>query len=167
MILPFALAQLIARCAPNVGIVTMSAVVVHESAGRPNAIGDNTTHRAYDLTDRYDAMKLADRLLRRGDNLDVGYAQINSSNFAAYGLNVTTAFDPCTNISIGGHILRNDYTAATRAYGPGQAALRHALSAYNTGGYWRGLAYARDVYATAAHIYGDALRTRPVRPKTP
>ena len=178
--MPFALAQLLARCAPDVGPVTMSAIVVHESGGRPNAIGDNTARRSYDAADRAMATALAVRLLHRGHNIDVGYTQINSSNFGTYGLNAATAFDPCTNVAVGGLILRGDYNAAARRYGPGQTALVHALSAYNTGGYWGGLGYARAVYATAAHFHGRsgsgsvpaamghrAVAFHPLRARTP
>jgi type IV secretion system protein VirB1 len=165
MLVPFALSALLERCAPKVGPVTMSAIIVHESGGRPNAIGDNTTRRSYDPADRAAATRLANRLLASGHNIDVGYAQINSSNFGAYGLSAATAFDQCTNVAVGGRILRGDYVVAARTYGAGQMALVHALSAYNTGGYWSGLGYARAVYATAAHLH--YRRGRPSSPGAP
>jgi type IV secretion system protein VirB1 len=90
--------------------------------------------------------------LHRGHNIDAGYAQINSGNFAAYGLDAGNVFDPCTNVATGARILRTAYRATVRAYGPGQAALVHALSIYNTGAAWSGLGYARAVFATAAHL---------------
>jgi type IV secretion system protein VirB1 len=152
VIVSFALSQLIARCAPSVGPVTMSAVVVYESGGQPNAVGDNTERHSYEPATRSAAIDLATRLLRLGHNIDAGYAQLNSSNFRTYGLSVASAFDPCTNIAVGAHILTRDYAAAERTYGPGQVALVHALSAYNTGGYWSGLGYARNVYATASQL---------------
>jgi type IV secretion system protein VirB1 len=48
--------------------------------------------------------------------------------------------------------LRTDYARAAARYGPGQTALVHALSAYNSGGFFAGLSYARGVYATAAGL---------------
>jgi len=152
MFVPFALTQLFANCAPAVGSTTMSAVVVYESGAHANAIGDNTTRRSYFPTDRAGAEALATRLLRAGHNIDAGYAQINSANFATFGLNAGSVFDPCTNISTGSRILQSAYVAAARTYGPGQLALMHALSAYNTGGFWAGLGYAHGVYATAATL---------------
>ena len=56
------------------------------------------------------------------------------------------------NVEVGARILEADYARATRRYGPGQVALGHALSAYNSGGFFAGLAYARGVYATAARL---------------
>jgi type IV secretion system protein VirB1 len=158
MIVPLVLSQLIARCAPTVGPVTMSAVVAYESGARPNAIGDNTERRSYEPASRSEAIRLAGRLLQMGHNIDAGYAQVNSDNFRAYGLSVASAFDPCTNVAAGARILTRDYAAAERTYGPGQVALVHALSAYNTGGYWRGLSYARSVYVTASQLKYEGSR---------
>ncbi len=151
-VVSLALAQLVARCAPHVGPLTMSAIVAYESGGRPYAIGDNTARRAYFPNDRVQATQLATRLLRAGHDIDVGYAQINTSNFRAFGLDLERAFEPCTNLATGSRILRADYAGAARAFGPGQRALASALSAYNTGGFFAGLTYARDVYAIAATL---------------
>lgn len=154
-----ALVSLVARCAPDVGPVTMSAIVVYESDGRPYAIGDNTTRRSYFPVDRASATHLAARLIGAGHDIDIGYAQINITNVRAYGLDVASAFDPCTNIATGARILRSDYAGAARTFGPGQRALASALSAYDTGGYFAGLGYARAVYAMAATLRFDARPT--------
>ncbi len=130
----------------------MSAIVYYESGARPYAIGDNTARRSYFPTERRAAEVLADRLLAAGHDIDVGYAQINSSNFGRLGLDAHRALAPCDNLRAGASILAGDYAGAVRAYGPGQGALVHALSAYNTGGYWAGLGYAGGVYATAATL---------------
>lgn len=130
----------------------MSAIVVRESGARPFAIGDNTSRRSYFPATRAGAVALAAALLRRGHDLDLGYAQINSANLAAYELSIERAFEPCTNVDVGARILRKDYVAARRRFGSGQNALAHALSAYNSGGFYASLAYARDVYATAAAL---------------
>jgi type IV secretion system protein VirB1 len=147
-----ALLQLFLRCAPNVGAVTMSALVAYESGGNPNAVGDNTTRRSYAPAGRAAAEALAIRLLRAGHRIDVGYAQIDSDNFARLGLDAGVAFDPCTNLAAGARILTEAYAGAGRRFGAGQNALAHALSAYNSGGYWSALPYARAVYAEAAAL---------------
>jgi type IV secretion system protein VirB1 len=152
VIVPFALLHVIAVCAPRVGRLTMSAIVLYESGGRPFAIGDNSARRSYYPRLRGDAVVLANRLLAAGHNIDVGYAQVNSSNFASYGVDVAAALEPCTNIGLGSRILRGDYARAKRTYGPGQAALIHAIAAYNSGSVWGGLDYARRVYAMAASV---------------
>lgn len=149
MIAEMTLAYLVATCAPTVGRITMRSVVAYESGERPFAIGDNTMHRSYFPRDGARAIGIATALLRAHHNIDVGYTQINSENFARLGLRVATAFDPCRNIGGGARILTEAYRGAVRRYGPGQLALIHALSAYNSGGYYAGLDYARGVYATA------------------
>jgi type IV secretion system protein VirB1 len=153
MLVPFVLSALIARCAPGVGPITMSAVVVHESGAFPYAIADNTARRSYFPHDAVHAIGLARALLAAGHNVDLGYAQINSSNLTPYGLDVARALDPCTNVATGSRILRAAYAGARVRFGPGQVALEHALSAYNSGGYYASMSYARDVYATAAALH--------------
>ncbi len=152
VLVPFTLATLVARCAPSVGPVTMAAIVVHESGAQPYAIGDNTARRSYIVRDAARATALARALIRSGHNIDIGYGQINSSNLAPYGLDIAHAFEPCTNVATASRILRRDYAGARARFGPGQVALAHALSAYNSGGYYAGMSYARDVYATAAAL---------------
>lgn len=149
MIVPLVLSQLLAACAPRIGSRTMGAIVAYESGARPFAIGDNTSRRAYFPDDRRTAAQLAKRLLQAGHDIDVGYAQVNSGNFARLGLDAESALEPCTNLRAGASILQSDYAGAVRSYGAGQTALFHALSAYNTGGYRAGLGYARGVFATA------------------
>lgn len=165
VVVPLTLSAVFARCAPNVGPVTMSAIVAYESGARPYAIGDNTQRRSYFPTTRARAQALATQLLLAGHDIDVGYAQINSSNFARFGLTAKSAFEPCTNVAAGARILRAAYLGASRSYGAGQIALVHALSAYNTGGYFAGMSYARGVYATAAALRfeGSAPRTLAAR----
>jgi len=152
MLVPLALSNVFARCAPGVGPVTMSAIVAYESGGRPYAIGDNTARRSYFPDDRATAEVLATQLLRAGHDIDVGYAQINASNFRRFALTPQTAFEPCTNIATGASILGAAYAGAARTYGKGQLALTHALSAYNSGGYFAGMAYARGVSAMAGTL---------------
>jgi type IV secretion system protein VirB1 len=161
MLIPLALAGLLSACAPRVGPVTIGAIVEYESGARPYAIGDNTAQRSYFPASREQAEELAAQLLEAGHNIDVGYAQVNSANFQPFGLNVHTAFEPCTNIQVGSAILRRAYAGAARRYGPGQVALVHALSAYNTGGYWAGLDYAHAVYATARTLRWSHAETTP------
>jgi len=159
MFVPHALLQLFLRCAPGVGARTMSALVAYESGGNPNAVGDNTMRRSYAPAGRAEAEALAVRLLRAGHRIDVGYAQIDSDNFTRLGLDAADALDPCMNVAAGARILTEAYSLAARRFGLGQRALVHALSAYNSGGYWSALPYARGVYdqARALH-FEDAPR---------
>jgi soluble lytic murein transglycosylase-like protein len=127
----------------------MAAIVQVESGGNPLAIGDNTTRRSYYPHDRTTAERLARRLLDAGHLLDLGIAQIDSMNFAGFGVTAHTIFDPCTNLSIGAKILSGDYAVATRRYGNGQVALRHAIGMYNTGRLDAGAPYVARVLAAA------------------
>jgi type IV secretion system protein VirB1 len=149
-----ALAALIRHCAPAVAPSTMTAIVRVESGGNPFAVGDNTTRRSYYPHDRASAESLARRLLDAGHLLDIGIAQIDSMNFAGFGVTVHTIFDPCINLSVGARILSGDYTFAAQRYGNGQVALRHAIGMYNTGRLNAGASYIARVL-DAAEIRED------------
>jgi type IV secretion system protein VirB1 len=127
----------------------MAAIVEVESGGDPLAIGDNTTRRSYYPHDRATAERLARRLLDAGHLLDAGIAQIDSMNFAGFGVTVHTIFDPCINLSVGARILNGDYAFAAQRYGDGQVALRHAIGMYNTGRLNGGANYIARVLAAA------------------
>jgi type IV secretion system protein VirB1 len=155
-----ALAALIRHCAPAVAPSTMAAIVQVESGGDPFAIGDNTAGHSYYLHDRAAAERLAHRLLGAGRLLDLGIAQIDSMNFAGFGVTAQTIFDPCTNLSVGARILSDDYAFAVRRYGDGQVALRHAIGMYNTGRLNAGASYIARVVAAAEIRDGDARSSR-------
>ncbi len=155
-----ALAALIRHCAPAVAPSTMAAIVQVESGGDPLAIGDNTTRRSYYPRDRATAERLARRLLDAGHLLDIGIAQIDSMNFAGFGVTTHTIFDPCTNMSVGSRILSGDYAFAARQYGDGQIALRHAIGMYNTGRLNGGARYIARVVAAAEILDGYAQSSR-------
>jgi type IV secretion system protein VirB1 len=86
----------------------------------------------------YEAVQTAVRFIVRGYSVDLGLMQVNSRNLPKLGLSVTQVFDPCNNIRTGASILTAAYAAAARIQGDGQPALRAALSAYNTGDFYRG-----------------------------
>lgn len=155
-----ALAALIRHCAPAVAPSTMTAIVRVESGGNPLAIGDNTTRRSYYPRDRATAERLARRLLDAGHLLDIGIAQVDSMNFAGFGVTAHTIFDPCVNLGIGARILSGDYAFAARRYGDGQVALRHAIGMYNTGRLNAGAPYIARVLAVAEvrDGYGQSSR---------
>jgi type IV secretion system protein VirB1 len=155
-----ALAALVAHCALTVAPSTMTAIVQVESGDNPLAIGDNTTRHSYHPHDRGSAEVLARRLLAAGHSLDVGIAQIDSMNFAGFGVNAHTIFDPCINLSVGARILSDDYAFAAHRYGTGQIALRHALGMYNSGRLDAGARYVTRVLAAAGirEDYADRRR---------
>ncbi|MDD3760576.1 MAG: transglycosylase SLT domain-containing protein, partial [Acidithiobacillus sp.] len=87
--------------------------------------------------------------MARGQKVDVGIAQVDTENFAAYGLSPANAFDACTNLRVGGQILAADYFKAARKLGPGQTALYHAFEAYNSGRLWGDSGYANQILNAA------------------
>ena len=160
MVHPVALAALIAHCAPNVAPATMTAIVKVESGGDPLAIGDNTAGRSYYPRDRASAESLARRLLEAGHSIDAGIAQIDSVNFAGFGVTVHSIFDPCLNLSIGARILSDDYAFAARRYRDAQLALRHAIGMYNTGRLNSGTRYVARALAAAGVRDGSGASSR-------
>jgi type IV secretion system protein VirB1 len=160
VIVDHALALLLARCAPDVGPLTMTSLVAYESGARPYAIGDNTARRSYFPSTKERAKLVARALLLEGHDLDLGIAQINVANLRARRFTLDRAFDPCQNAALGARILVDDYLGASREFGRSQTALVHALSAYNSGGYWAGLGYAAGVAATARNVRFEPEATR-------
>lgn len=133
-----ALAELIDRCAPQVHVSTLQAVIATESSGRPFAININGGHRLQrQPVSEEEAAVTARWLYDNGYNFDAGLAQINSKNFEWLGLTPETVFDPCTNISASQKVLTHDYAIAVAARGDTHPVLT-ALSRYNTGNNTRG-----------------------------
>lgn len=144
-----ALAQLLQSCAPNIGPRTMTAIINVESGGNPLAVRDNTGDRSYYPKTTEEAVRLANYLLSRRHNLDLGISQVNSANFSGLGMSVREAFDPCVNIRNGASILAGDYRHAVSKFGPGQYALRRAIGAYNTGSLYAGDKYISMILSSA------------------
>ena len=147
----------IEQCAPDVHPKTMSAVIYHESKGNPFAIGVNSkgVKLRQQPTTKEAAISAAKELLAAGANIDMGLGQINSANLEWLKLSVENVFDVCTNLKAASRILTENYKAARQTFAENdQAALRAALSSYNTGNQQRGLAngYVGNVYRSAATL---------------
>ncbi|MBX8493168.1 lytic transglycosylase domain-containing protein [Pseudomonas cichorii] len=141
------LLTLVLVCAPFVSSNTMMAIIGHESAGNPWALGVNGSHRFQKPTDYGSAVAEAKRLISKGASVDMGLMQINSYTMARLGLTVEQIYDPCSNIYAGGVVLTRNYVKATDQFGDPQSALQAALSAYNTGNFRSGFknGYVRSV----------------------
>ena len=100
-----------------------------------------------------------------GHSVDLGLMQINSANLARLGLSIADAFDACRSIKAGAQMLEADY----------RAAMRDALSRYNTGDPVRGIVngYVARVEASARAVVpsisasGEPLADRASVPATP
>jgi len=155
-------------CAPQVAPETLAAVAYAESRFDPLAIGVNRGPRPVRRArDAAEATRIARNLIARGGNLDLGIAQINSANLGWLRLTVEDAFDPCRNLRAAATVLRAGY----RPHGPSasarQAALRTALSRYNTGDPERGfrngyVARVEDAARRLALVVADDADGLPV-----
>lgn len=147
-----ALAQ---ACAPSVTASTLLAVARTESGFEPLAIGVGGRRPArFMAPSKAEAVATAERLLAAGANLDLGLAQINGRNLGWLGLSVADAFDPCRNLAAAARVLAAGYDRVGAQRGAEQAALRTALSYYNTGDAQRGFhnGYVTKVTAAAGQI---------------
>lgn len=133
------LLTLVMVCAPFVSSNTMMAVLQHESAGNPWALGVNGAQRFEKPKSYQSAVAEAKRLISSGASIDMGLMQINNRTMANLGLTVEQTYDPCTNVYAGGVVLTRNYVKATEKFSDQQVALRAALSAYNTGNFHKGL----------------------------
>jgi len=132
---------LAARCAPGVAPESLLSVARTESQFDPLAIHDNTSGVSFNPAAAAIAITIAKVLIERGHSVDLGLMQINSANLARLGLSIPDAFDACRSMRAGAQVLREDY----------RAALRDALSRYNTGDPDRGISngYVARVEASA------------------
>jgi type IV secretion system protein VirB1 len=162
-------------CAPNIAPVTLEAVIRVESGGNPWAVNVNgLPAQPAPRASAAEAARTAESYILRGYSVDLGLMQVNSRNLVALGTTVDRVLDPCTNVRDGAVILAADYAEAARSRGDGQPALRAALSAYNTGSFYRGFAngYVARYYGPAgvpalAGERRDAAATEPKRPAPP
>ena len=145
--------QLALRCAPDVAPATLASIANVESRFEPLAINDNSTRIMAAPATADIAVQTATRLIAAGHSVDLGLMQINSGNLARLGLTPATAFDPCQSIAAAARILVGSYVGGA-THDDQQAALREAISDYNTGnavdGFGNG--YVHKVELSAAHV---------------
>lgn len=145
--------QLALRCGPSVAPSTLASLAQTESGFQPLTVNDNTTGTSGVPATREIAIQIASKLLEAGHSLDIGIMQINSSNFKKLGLQLDAAFDPCQSIKAAAIILAGNYAGAESHDGQ-QAALRVAISKYNTGDAQRGFenGYVHKVEVAARRV---------------
>jgi type IV secretion system protein VirB1 len=139
------------QCAPNVGQVTMRALIKTESAGNPYILADagpaylpwsEREHlvRTIRPQSAAEAAQIVRNLLGQGHKVAIGLTQVEAGNLPKMGLTIEQVLEPCTNMRTGGQILAQFYSRALRQLGANdpQAALQAALSAYWSGDFVRG-----------------------------
>jgi type IV secretion system protein VirB1 len=127
--------EMIIACAPNVAPSTIQEIIRVESEGKPFAVNVNRfTGRLPPVKTAQEAIALTYAAMRYGYTVDMGYMQINSANLKWLGYTVEDMFlDPCKNIAAGAKVLSEAYSKELPKHKNEQAALRAALSKYNTG----------------------------------
>jgi type IV secretion system protein VirB1 len=134
--------ELILACAPGVAPTTIQEIIRVESNSNPIAVNINTKggipYPFKKPKTKQQAIALAHSAIAAGHTVDMGYMQVNSANLKWLGYTVREMFHECTNLKAGSRILKTAYSDAAAIHGPGQKALRAALSRYNTGSFSRG-----------------------------
>lgn len=177
------LGQLRDRCAPTASLVTLSAIVSAESSGNLIALQldfPNRLLRQWQLprgtlrlmrqpSDAKEALEWIGYLNTWHVSVDVGLMQVSTDEAARKYIPAAALLDPCTNIRTGWAILSDDYQLEERTSGPGQAALQHAISRYNSGDPNRGIdnGYLARVMAALNRLSGvsDLNQSRNAEPR--
>jgi type IV secretion system protein VirB1 len=157
-------AALVLACAPQVHLSTAHALVNVESAFNPWAIGVVGGALYRQPNNRDEALATANQLLSDGRNFSVGLGQINLGNFRRLGLNTSSAFEPCQNLSAMQSVLTECFNRAEQSRGgtdSQQSALRKALSCYYSGNFSTGFrhGYVQKVVAAARSLPRPRLNT--------
>jgi type IV secretion system protein VirB1 len=166
--------RLQSACLPTAPLSTLRAVIQVESSGNPNAMQIDFPKT---LLKRWSLAEGTLRLKRQPANqrealdwltyfqsydifVDLGLMQVSTAEAKRHGISPETLLDPCTNLRVGWQILEDDYRIEQKTHGPGQEALQHAISRYNTGDTRQGIAngYLGRVLA--------AVRSLSVEPRT-
>ena len=166
--------KLQSSCLPSAQLSTLRAVVQVESGGNPNAMQIDFPKA---LLKRWGLAEGTLRLKRQPINqrealnwlayfqsydifVDLGLMQVSTAEAKRRGISPESLLETCTNLRVGWQILEDAYQIEKKSYGPGQEALQHAISRYNTGDPQRGIAngYLARVLA--------AVRRLPAEPPT-
>ena len=151
------IAALQSRCLPTVPLTTLNAIILVESGGNPNAmqidfpstllkqwhLPEGTLRLKRQPTTEREALEWLEYFERRNISVDMGLMQVSTAEALRRGLPVESLpqllSDPCFNLRLGWQTLDSAYQLETKTYGPGQEALQHAISRYNTGDTQRGI----------------------------
>ena len=162
------------QCVPEAPLSTLNAIVRVESGGNQNAMQidfPKTLPKRWHLpagtlalkrqpANAQEALAWLRYFETYGIYVDLGLMQVSSHEAKRRKIVPESLLDPCTNLRAGWQILEDAYQIEAATYGPGQTALQHALSRYNTGDTARGFdnGYVQRVLA--------ALRRLPSPPES-
>ncbi|WP_180061831.1 MULTISPECIES: lytic transglycosylase domain-containing protein [unclassified Acinetobacter] len=129
--------DLIQACASNTPVPVAQAIIRTESRFNPHAIGVNYGGKQIKQPKSYaEAVLKAKQLISSGHNIDLGLAQINSSNLKWLGLSIEQVLQPCNNLKAMQFILYDCYKRSGES-GLG-TKMQRAFSCYNTGNHKKG-----------------------------
>ena len=135
------------RCLPEAPQSTLEAIVHVESGDNPNAmqidfpralskkwkLSPGTLRLQRQPRNRDEALAWLRYFDRLQIFVDLGLMQVSTAEAQRRGIPADSLLDSCTNIRVGWQILKDAYKIEVKFYGPGEIALTHALSRYNTG----------------------------------
>jgi len=135
------------KCVPEAPLSTLNAIVRVESGGNLSAMQidfPKTLLKRWHLpagtvvlkrqpANAQEALAWLRYFESYGIYVDLGLMQVSSYETKRRNIDPESLLDPCTNLRAGWQILEDAYRIEVATYGPGQTALQHALSRYNTG----------------------------------
>ena len=156
------------KCVPEAPFSTLNAIVRVESGGNQSAMQidfPKTLLKRWHLPAGTLALKRQPANAQEalawlrffesyGIYVDLGLMQVSSYEAKRRRIDPESLLDPCTNLRTGWQILEDAYGIEAATHGPGQTALQHALSRYNTGDTARGFdnGYVQRVLAALNHL---------------
>ena len=162
------------RCIPDAPLSTLVAIVNAESNGDPNAMQidfpktllnrwgmpPGTINLQRQPKNSREAAAWLTYFRSYGVDVDLGLMQVSTAEASRRRIAPESLLDPCRNLQIGWRILEDDYRVEARTSGPGREALDRAISRYNTGDPFRGIAngYLNRVLSIASRSSGTGSR---------
>lgn len=156
------------QCVPEAPLSTLNALVRVESGGNQNAmqidfpksllkrwhLPAGTLVLKRQPANAQEALAWLRYFESYGIYVDLGLMQVSSYEAKRRKIDPESLLDPCTNLKAGWQILEDAYRIEAAIYGPGQTALQHALSRYNTGDTARGFdnGYVQRVLAALGRL---------------
>jgi type IV secretion system protein VirB1 len=149
----------------------LRAVVQVESGGDPNAmqidfpkgllkrwrLAEGTLRLKRQPTNQREALDWLAYFQSYDIFVDLGLMQVSTAEAKRRGISPESLLEPCTNLRVGWQILEDAYQIEKKTYGPGQEALQHAISRYNTGDPQQGIAngYLARVFAAVRRLQAE------------
>jgi type IV secretion system protein VirB1 len=163
--------RLQSTCLPTAPLSTLRAVIQVESRGNPNAmqidfpkgllkrwrLAEGTLRLKRQPTNQREALDWLAYFQSYDIFVDLGLMQVSTAEAKRRGISPESLLEPCTNLRIGWQTLEDAYQIEKKTYGPGQEALQHAISRYNTGDPRQGIAngYLARVFAAVRRLQAE------------